>query len=224
MLAKNGVLPAAADMWTTHIGRAQLDALELPDNYCRRLESLRDFIAAYDREIAGLERDIHLALRHDKGYNTIQALNGVGRTMAAIFVVEIGDVHRFRSAEALCSWAGLTPKHRESDVKVTRGSITKQGSKLRAGRPWRRWPDTTAAPGSSSASTRSPSDGARPKARVAVARKLLTLVYYGLRDGEIRALRAREGGMRLGHDRARARRNGMAPTPSQLEWRSRRSD
>jgi len=29
----------------------------------------------------------------------------------------------------------------------------------------------------------------RNKARVAVARKLLTLVYYGLRDGEIRCLR-----------------------------------
>jgi hypothetical protein len=30
------------------------------------------------------------------------------------------------------------------------------------------------------------------KARVAVARKLLTLVYYGLRDGEIRCLRVNE--------------------------------
>ena len=30
------------------------------------------------------------------------------------------------------------------------------------------------------------------KARVAVARKVLTLVYYGLRDGEIRCLRDRE--------------------------------
>jgi hypothetical protein len=30
------------------------------------------------------------------------------------------------------------------------------------------------------------------KARVAVARKLLTLVYYGLRDGEIRSLEAPE--------------------------------
>jgi hypothetical protein len=29
------------------------------------------------------------------------------------------------------------------------------------------------------------------KARVAVARKLLTLVYYGLRDGEIRCVRER---------------------------------
>ena len=31
---------------------------------------------------------------------------------------------------ALCSWAGLTPRHRESDTTVHRGAITKQGSKL----------------------------------------------------------------------------------------------
>ena len=43
---------------------------------------------------------------------------------------EIGDIGRFRSPEALCSWAGLTPRHRESDTKVVRGKITKQGSKL----------------------------------------------------------------------------------------------
>jgi transposase len=54
----------------------------------------------------------------------------VGRTIGAIFVAEIGDVSRFANPEALCSWAGLTPKHRESDVKVRRGRITKAGSKL----------------------------------------------------------------------------------------------
>jgi transposase len=37
-------------------------------------------------------------------------------------------ITRFRSPEALCSWAGLTPRHRESDTKVVRGKITKQGS------------------------------------------------------------------------------------------------
>ena len=57
-------------------------------------------------------------------------IDGIGPTIAAILVAEIGDVARFRSAPALCSWAGLTPKHRQSDTKTTRGSITKQGSKL----------------------------------------------------------------------------------------------
>ena len=57
-------------------------------------------------------------------------LPGVGKVIAAIFVAEIGDISRFDSAKKLCSWAGLTPKHRESDEVVRRGAITKQGSPL----------------------------------------------------------------------------------------------
>jgi hypothetical protein len=104
--------------------------MELADAYLVRVESLRDLIEVYDREVVMLERRIHELLRDDRGYQAIQALDGVGRTIAAIFVTEIGDIDRFRSPEALCSWAGLTPRHRESDTKVVRGKITKQGSKL----------------------------------------------------------------------------------------------
>ncbi|HEX4982352.1 MAG TPA: transposase [Ilumatobacteraceae bacterium] len=42
-----------------------------------------------------LERQIHRRLRHDRGYQAVQAINGVGRTIAAIIVVEVGDVTRF---------------------------------------------------------------------------------------------------------------------------------
>jgi Transposase IS116/IS110/IS902 family len=45
-------------------------------------------------------------------------------------VAEIGDVYRFPSPQTLCSWAGLTPKHKESDVKVARGNITKMACGL----------------------------------------------------------------------------------------------
>ena len=54
----------------------------------------------------------------------------MGPVLAAVFVAEIGDVTRFPTPDRLCSWAGLTPRHRESDTKVHRGPITKQGSKL----------------------------------------------------------------------------------------------
>jgi transposase len=47
-----------------------------------------------------------------------------------VFVAEIGDVHRFPGPAQLASWAGLTPKHHESDTHVHRGRITKQGSRL----------------------------------------------------------------------------------------------
>jgi transposase len=64
-------------------------------------------------------------LAGDRGYKAIQALPSIGPVLAAVIVAEIGDVTRFASADQLCSWAGLTPRHRESDVKVSRGRGTK---------------------------------------------------------------------------------------------------
>jgi len=191
VMAKEGVLPNVLDMFGPGGGR-QLDALELAEPYTLRIESLRDLVPVYDREILMLERKIHQRLHGDTGYEAIQALTGVGRTIAAIFCAEIGDVSRFRSAEALCSWAGLTPRHRESDTKVVRGGITKMGSRLV------RWAALEAV-ARYHGGTWLHEDfcciaerRGKKKARVAVARKMLTLVYYGLRDGEIRCLRDRQ--------------------------------
>ena len=126
VMGKEGVLPTLTDMFCA-AGQRELDRMELGDVYVIRVESLRDLIELYDREVVMLERKIHQLLRHDRGYQAVQALHGVGRTIAAIFVTEIGDVTRFRSAEALCSWAGLAPRHRESDTKVVRGGDHQDG-------------------------------------------------------------------------------------------------
>ncbi len=190
VMGKEGVLPTMADMFC-HAGQRELDQMQLADVYVIRLESLRDLIEIYDREVAMLERKIHQFLRGDRGYEAIQALNGVGRTIAAMFVAEIGDVTRFKSADALCSWAGLAPRHRESDTKVVRGAITKMGSRLV------RWAALEAIARYHGGSWlqkdfhRIAGRRGKNKAHVAVARKLLTLVYYGLRDGEIRCLAAK---------------------------------
>jgi transposase len=186
-MAKEGVLPNLADMFGPG-GRAQLEATVTADNYTTRVESLRDLIELYDREEAMLEREIHRHLRGHRGYRAVHAINGIGSTIAAILVAEIGDVARFRSAEALCSRAGLTPRHRESDTKTVRGSITKQGSKLV------RWALIEAVsryhggPKLAGDIRRIAERRGTNKARVAVARKVLALVYYGLRDGQIRCL------------------------------------
>ena len=187
VLAKFCLRPPVDDLWGP-AGRAYLDSIELPHGYVVRLESLRDLVEAFDAQIALLEREIAGWLRDDAGYWAIQAIEGVGRTMAAIFVAEIGDVSRFGSAQALCSWAGLTPKHHESDLKARRGRVTKQGSKLV------RWAAVEAVAHLRGGHKlqrdyhRLAERRGRNVARVAAARKLLTLVYYGLRDGEIRCL------------------------------------
>ena len=191
VMAKNGILPERGDMWGP-TGTAQLDAMVLPEAYALRLASLRGLIDIYDTEVRRLDAHIHRQCKDDRGYQAILGLHGVGKVIGAIFVAEIGDVSRFDSPEKLCSWAGLTPKHRESDDKVQRGPITKQGS------PLVRWAAVEAISKNHGGDklradfTRIAKHRGKFKARVAVARKLLTLVYYGLRDGEVRCVRDRE--------------------------------
>ena len=187
VMAKEGVLPGVSDMFGP-AGNVELDQMQLGDAYTIRVESLRDLIELYDREVVMLEAQIRGRLRGDRGYRAIQAINGIGPTMAAILVAEIGDVSRFRSAPALCSWAGLTPKHAESDTTVRRGNVTKQGSRLVR---WAVIEGTVRYHGGGklAADYRAIAERrGKNKATVAIARKVLTLVYYGLRDGEIRCL------------------------------------
>jgi transposase len=187
VMAKEGVLPAVTDMFCK-AGSAQFDEMALGDAYTIRVESLRDLIELYDREVGMLEAQIRSRLRGHRGYRAIQAINGIGPTMAAILVAEIGDVHRFRSAPALCSWAGLTPKHKESDTTVHRGQLTKQGSRLVR---WAVIEGTVRYHGGGKLASdfrQIAQRRGKNKATVAIARKVLTLVYYGLRDGEIHCL------------------------------------
>jgi transposase len=187
VMAKEGVLPKHADMFGP-AGNVQLNEMALADAYTIRVESLRDLIEVYDREVAMLETQIRERVRGDRGYRAIQAINGIGQTMAAILVAEIGDVTRFRSAAALCSWAGLTPKHKESDLTVHRGQLTKQGSRLVR---WAVIEGTVRYHGGGKLAAdfhQLAERRGKNKATVAIARKVLTLVYYGLRDGEIRCL------------------------------------
>ena len=195
VMGKHGVLPTRCDMfYVGGGGPAQLDALELPDGYMARLDSLRDLIEVYDREINDLDRRIVKMLANHQGYRAIQAIHGVGPILAAVFVAEIGDITRFPSPAHLASWAGMTPTHRESDTKVRRGKISKQGSRHV------RWAAVEAVSknhgdGKIKADYRRISERrGRNIGRVAAARKVLTLVFYGLRDGEIRCLTRAERG------------------------------
>jgi transposase len=168
-------------------GQRLLDEVPLGRAYTIRVESLRDLIEVYDREVDRADREVRGVLAGHVGWQAVQAIPGVGPVLGAVFVAEIDDVERFPTARHLCSWAGLTPSHRESDTTVVKGHITKQGSRLV------RWAAVEAAQKTGDflktdyrriAQRRNN----RKIARVAVARKIVTLVYYGLRDGHIRCL------------------------------------
>jgi transposase len=190
VLAKQGVTMRASDIFGV-FGRAQLGRLALDAPYRARVDSLLRLIEAFDFEVDTVSARLQAQLAGEAGYQALLSVPGVGPVLAGIFVAEIGQVHRFPTARHLCSWAGLTPRHYESDTTVRRGSITKQGSKLV------RWAAIEAVQKLGTDAGWLVSNRARIIERrgrniatVAVARKLLTLVYYGLRDGHIRALAA----------------------------------
>jgi len=189
VLAKQGVRVPMSDLFGV-AGTRLLDELGLKHAYAQRVASLRRLLAAYDQEITMLGREIATALADDAGYLAIQAIPGVGPVLAAVFVAEIGDIQRFAGAPLLCSWAGLTPRHRESDTTVRRGPITKQGPRLVR---WAAVEATQRLPAASKQAAwfhRIADRRGKGIGRVAAARKLLTLVFYGLRDGQVRCLAA----------------------------------
>ena len=202
VLAKQGLHVAVTDLFGPR-GRAELAKAALDRAYRARVNAYLRLIDTLDTEIGLADGWIAARLATDHGYRAIQAIPGIGPVWAAVFVAEIGDVTRFASARHLCSWAGLTPRHRESDATVHRGAITKMGSTLvrwAAVEAVQRIPDNACW----LVATRAEITVRRGRniATVAVARRLLTLVYYGLRDGHIRALTPTEA--KAAHDTAGA--------------------
>lgn len=117
LLAKHGIgLPAALE---SQSGQDQLDAVRLPDYAAGRPEPRRRLMLL-DNEIDALDVELDRRLKTYPGYRNLLTVRGIGPALAASFVVEIGDVSRFNTADQLACWAGLTPRHYGSDLEVRR--------------------------------------------------------------------------------------------------------
>ena len=190
VLAGAGVQVPMSDLFGAS-GRDLLAQTRLAPQSRARTDSLLRLIENLDFEVELFAKLVAGRLRGDPGYQAIQAIPGVGPILAAVFVAEIGDIGRFHRPAQLASWAGLTPKHHESDTTVHRGRITKQGSRLV------RWAAVEAVqrvPAHTRLGQRRDRIGERRGRNigvVAAARDLVTLVFYGLRDHHLHCLPAR---------------------------------
>jgi len=187
VLAKCGVQVLMSDLFGL-AGTDLLDELKLPAPYAARIASLRRVMEDLDFEIdvfAGLVRG---RLAGDPGYAAVQQIPGIGPVLGAVLVAEIGDVTRFARPEQLTCWAGLTPKHHESDTHVHRGRITKQGSRLVR---WAVIESVQMLPRTTTVGIIRDRVGARRGRNigvVAAGRRQLEYVFYALRDHRVRAL------------------------------------
>jgi len=127
-----------------------------------------------------------------EGIDAVQRLKtipSVGDWVAVTMVAWIGDVHRFASARQLASYAGLVPSVSQSGTSQRMGGITKQGApQLRmmlvqaAHVLMNRCKAAEAAPLQAIGQRIQTGRGRRKIAAVAMARHLLRIAFYILRD------------------------------------------
>ena len=191
ILAKHGIAAPYSDMFGVG-GSRFLAQVELREGPRRRLDSHLALIADFTREIKATSHEIDARAKEDPYVPVLCQIRGVGHYIAMLIIAEVGDIGRFATARRLCSWAGLTPTVRSSDGKAQLGHISSQGS-----RPLR-WALVEAAQHAATGGgplretyERIAKRRGKQIAKVAIARQILTLCYYGLRDGEIRCLAPR---------------------------------
>ena len=190
VLAKLGIPVTCTDIFGVW-GNTWLDGLELGQPYAGKVASLRTLAGELTAEITVLEAAIADLLEHHDGYHAIRALPGIGPVLAAVLVAEMATLPGSLTQPGCAGRGRADPRHRESDVKVSRGHIIKQGSPLvrwalmeaiqhvQTGHPLRQRKDDILARRGKEA---------RNIAKVAAARQLLTWVFYAMRDGQVRTL------------------------------------
>jgi transposase len=184
LLADRAIQAQESDLFGAG-GRRRLAELRLPQMAQHRVEANLRLIDRLGPELEAADRLIKQRFWGDPRVRRLLPIPGIGLYTAATLTAEIWDISRFPNARKLCSWAGLTPTERSSGEHTRRGHISKQGSR------WVRWVLVEAA---ANPAMRSPqlrelflraSRGKHERAvlaQVAVARRLLQLCYYALRD------------------------------------------
>jgi len=165
-------------------GRAWLEQLELPASELQLLRTDLDLLTAIQEHIKASNRWVSQLARKDARAKLLVTLPGIGDFFAVLLAVEIDDVHRFSRPQKLAAYAGLVPSTYASGGYVHHGRITKRGNK------WIRWACIEAAypairqdPELAVLYQRLKVAKGANVAKVAVAKRLLTIAYRVLNEG-----------------------------------------
>jgi len=111
----------------TAAGLGWLARAELPAVARQVVAVALTMIEAIDVHIHALEAELCAVARHQKGCLALQSQWGVGPLSAVAMVAELGDVTRLSSSRKAVRFAGLDITVSESDIKRSRGYLSRQG-------------------------------------------------------------------------------------------------
>lgn len=140
-------------------------------------------IRALNAGIAELEKMLASEAPQLKGFTEITSIKGVGLIGASILLSVIGDIHRFENEGKLAAYLGIVPRVSDSNDASHRGRITKRGSKLaRTALVQCALIAKGYSPYLASYHERLKRKKGGGKANIALARKLLGIVYRTLKN------------------------------------------
>jgi len=161
---------------------------KLPNRHVVMLWQCVDHLTLTERQIAETERQIGEVLQFDCFRETVAILNsfpGVGLVAAATILSEVGDFHRFTRRKSIARFAGLNPSVYASGENNRTGRIAKAGSAhLRWILQQVAWTAIRSDEHVKKIYLRLVKKAGRKAAAVAIARKMLTWMWYAVRQGE----------------------------------------
>jgi transposase len=160
-----------------------LKGVKLPEIEKKVLMGEIDLLEAVRERIKKSDKLVEELGKRDERVKLLMSIPGIGKFFALLLCYEIDDINRFSDYRKLHAYAGLVPSTYASGNKVIHGRISKDGNK------WIRWAAIEAVYPAIIADkwikryyedVKSRRGGNR--AKVATARKLLTIVYCVLKE------------------------------------------
>jgi len=130
LLTRSGLRPeyrTARALFASEKRRRWLRSLRFGDHRDAVLQALLVQLEALEVQRRILHGEIAAIGTEVSEVDLLMSIKGVDTFLALVIHAEIGDVRRFLTADALCAYAGLVPRVRQSGDVVVHGRITKQG-------------------------------------------------------------------------------------------------
>jgi transposase len=165
------------------VHRAWLKQLRLPLEERRVLHNELALLEQLNKRVDQAEGWIDRVAQKDMRVQRLMTMPGIGQFLAMLIVAEIDDVSRFASPQKLHAYAGLIPSTHSSGGKTYNGRITREGNRyLRWAMVEAVWPARRSDASIARFFDQHEARLGTNKAKVATARRLLTIAYRLLRE------------------------------------------
>jgi transposase len=181
-IARNQGLMIVSKM-TSNKGRARLERLNVTESVRREIDGVVELIERLEKEVKRVEQWLGEQATKDRRTLLLQTHPGIGLLTSLALVHTLEPVERFANSRKVTAFVGLDPVEDSSAERIRIGPISKAGSKLmrfllvEAGQIAIRKDEELKRFYNRVALRRN-----KPKAKVAVARKLLVRSFIMLRD------------------------------------------